>query len=155
MAAGLRERERLHDLFGRHVGREVAEAALEDDGDVQLGGEVRDVAVVFVDLVGSTSLAAGRPPSEVVALLNDFFKLVVETVEEHGGWVNKFEGDAALCVFGAPTARADAACDALRAARALNERLAAASMTWTPASACPPGPPWRATWAPRSATSTR
>jgi adenylate cyclase len=123
MAAGLRERERLRDLFGRHVGREVAQAALEDDGDVQLGGEVRDVAVVFVDLVASTSFASRRPPAEVVAVLNDFFRLVVETVEEHGGWVNKFQGDAALCVFGAPTARPDAACDALRAARKLRERL--------------------------------
>jgi adenylate cyclase len=123
MAAGLRERERLRDLFGRHVGREVAQAALETDDDVQLGGEVREVAVVFVDLVASTSLASRRPPTEVVSLLNDFFRLVVETVEEQGGWVNKFEGDAALCVFGAPTARPDAACDALRAARLLNERL--------------------------------
>jgi adenylate cyclase len=124
MAAGLRERERLRDLFGRHVGREVAHAALQEDGEVQLGGEVRDIAVVFVDLVGSTSLAGQRAPAEVVALLNDFFRLVVEAVEEQGGWVNKFEGDAALCVFGAPTARPDAACDALRAARKLRERLA-------------------------------
>jgi adenylate cyclase len=123
MAAGLRERERLRDLFGRHVGREVAQAALRRDGDVQLGGEVREVAVVFVDIVASTSLAGRRTPTEVVGVLNDFFRLVVEAVEEQGGWVNKFEGDAALCVFGAPTARPDAACDALRAARRLRERL--------------------------------
>jgi adenylate cyclase len=101
----------------------VAQAALEEDGEIQLGGEVRDVAVIFVDVVGSTSLAGRLPPAEVVGLLNDFFRLVVETVEEQGGWVNKFEGDAALCVFGAPTARPDAACDALRAARTLRERL--------------------------------
>ncbi|HEV2875484.1 MAG TPA: adenylate/guanylate cyclase domain-containing protein [Thermoleophilaceae bacterium] len=123
MAAGLRERERMRDLFGRHVGREVAQAALEEDGEVQLGGEVREVAVVFVDLVGSTALAGRLPPTEVVELLNDFFRIVVETVEEHGGWVNKFEGDAALCVFGAPSARPDPGCDGLRAARTLCERL--------------------------------
>jgi adenylate cyclase len=125
MAAGLRERERLHDLFGRHVGREVAQAALDADGEVRLGGELREVAVVFVDVVGSTQLAVRRPPEQVVALLNAFFAIVVEVVEEHGGWVNKFEGDAALCVFGAPTARPDVAGDALRAACALNERLEA------------------------------
>ncbi len=124
MAAGLRERERLHDLFGRHVGRDVAKAALAHDGEVELGGEVREVAVVFVDVIGSTRLAGRRPPGEVVALLNTFFGLVVEVVEEHGGWVNKFEGDAALCIFGAPTARADAAGDALRAACCLRERIA-------------------------------
>src|SRR5918999_4768335 len=123
MAAGLRERERLRDLFGRQVGRDVAQAALEEDGDVQLGGEVRDVAVVFVDVLGSTALAGRLPPTQVVKLLNDFFRIVVETVEEHGGWVNKFEGDAALCVFGAPTKRPDPARDALHAARKLCERL--------------------------------
>jgi adenylate cyclase len=123
MAAGLRERERLRDLFGRHVGREVAQAALDRDGDIEFGGELREIAAVFVDVIGSTRLAARRPPGEVVGLLNAFFRLVVEVVEQHGGWVNKFEGDAALCVFGAPAGRADPAGDALRAARRLRERL--------------------------------
>ena len=64
MAAGLREREHLRDLFGRHVGQEVARAAA--DGDVELGGETRVVTVLFVDLVGSTAYAAAREPEEVV-----------------------------------------------------------------------------------------
>jgi adenylate cyclase len=123
MAAGLAERERLRDLFGRHVGREVAEAALQREGDVELGGELREVAVVFVDVIGSTGLTLRRRPHEVVELLNRFFAIVVEEVERQGGWVNKFEGDAALCVFGAPNDSPDAAGDALRAARRLNERL--------------------------------
>src|SRR5215208_6652408 len=123
MAAGLRERERLRDLFGRHVGRDVARAALENEGDVELGGAVREVAAMFVDLIGSTRLAVRQPPADVVSLLNRFFCIVVEVVEEHGGWVNKFEGDAALCVFGAPVPQADPAADALRAARAVAERL--------------------------------
>ncbi len=124
MTAGLRERERLRDLFGRHVGKEVASAALENDGEIELGGEVRELAVIFVDMIGSTRLTLQRSPQEVVTLLNTFFCLVVEVVEEHGGWVNKFEGDAALCVFGAPTPSADPAADALRAARRLHERIA-------------------------------
>jgi adenylate cyclase len=123
MAAGLRERERLRDLFGRHVGREVAQAALEREGEVELGGELREVAIVFVDVIGSTRLTLRRRPQEVVELLNRFFALVVEVVEQHCGWVNKFEGDAALCVFGAPGTSPDAPGDALRAARLLNERL--------------------------------
>jgi adenylate cyclase len=61
MAAGLGERERLRDLFGRHVGDEVARAAL--DGGVAVGGEVREVGVLFIDLVGSTALdGMGRCP---------------------------------------------------------------------------------------------
>ncbi len=122
MAAGLAERERLQDLFGRHVGRDVARAAL--DGGVQLGGEIREVGVLFVDLVGSTQMASRLAPDRVVTLLNRFFKLVVEVTESHGGFVNKFEGDGALCVFGAPAGLHDPAGAALAAGRELCARLA-------------------------------
>jgi adenylate cyclase len=121
MVAGLREREQLRDLFGRQVGEDVARAALERG--TELGGETRDVGVLFIDLVGSTQLAANRPPHEVVDLLNAFFRVVVSVVAGHGGYVNKFEGDAALCVFGAPLPRPDPAGDALAAARELRDRL--------------------------------
>jgi adenylate cyclase len=121
MASGLREREQLQDLFGRHVGEEVARAAL--DGGVELGGETREVGVLFVDLVGSTAMAASLPPERVVALLNDFFELVFGVVRAHGGMVNKFEGDGALCVFGAPVRLDDPAGSALAAARELRDTL--------------------------------
>jgi adenylate cyclase len=121
MAAGLRERERLRDLFGRHVGRDVARAAL--DREVELGGEVREVGALFVDIVGSTALAAQLPPQRVVSLLNGFFEIVVAVVESHGGMVNKFEGDGAVCVFGAPVALDDPSGSALAAARELRARL--------------------------------
>ncbi|MDQ3982272.1 MAG: adenylate/guanylate cyclase domain-containing protein, partial [Actinomycetota bacterium] len=122
MVAGLRERERVSDLFGRHVGKDVALAAVHRD--TTLGGEVREVGILFVDLTGSTSFSASRSPNDVVALLNAFFGIVVEAADRNGGWVNKFQGDAALCVFGAPTTRDDAAGDALRAARDLHAHLA-------------------------------
>ncbi|HEX4691978.1 MAG TPA: adenylate/guanylate cyclase domain-containing protein [Solirubrobacteraceae bacterium] len=122
MIAAVREREELQDLFGRQVGEEVARQALERG--ITLGGETREVGVLFVDLVGSTELAATRPPDEVVELLNEFFCVVVAVVSDHGGAVNKFEGDAALCVFGAPLETPDAAGSALAAARELRRRLA-------------------------------
>jgi adenylate cyclase len=121
MAEGLRERALLQDLFGRQVGAEVARLALERG--VRLGGERREVAVLFVDVIGSTGLAVSRDPEEVVRQLNAFFTVVVQTVADRGGWVNKFEGDAALCIFGAPVERPDAAGCALAAARALCDGL--------------------------------
>jgi adenylate cyclase len=121
MASGLEDRARLRDLFGRHVGEDVARAALQQE--IHLGGEERDVCALFVDIVGSTTLAAERGADEVVVLLNRFFAVVVTTVAEHGGWVNKFQGDAALVVFGAPVDQPDAPDRALRAARVLGRRL--------------------------------
>ena len=123
MMTGLRERERIRDLFGRHVGEDVAREALERDES--LGGETREVAILFIDMIGSTELASSRPATEVVDILNAFFGAVVESVHEHGGWVNKFEGDAALAVFGAPQEIEDPAGKALAAAREMAERLAA------------------------------
>jgi adenylate cyclase len=121
MVDGLRERERLRDLFGRQVGDDVAREALERG--VTLGGQQRTVAALFVDIIGSTELASRERPERVVELLNGFFAVIVETVAKHGGLVNKFEGDGAVCVFGAPVERADFAAAALAAARELRNRL--------------------------------
>lgn len=121
MVDGLREREQLRDLFGRHVGRSVADAATS--GGVELGGETRLVSVLMIDLVGSTTYAADRSPAEVVDMLNRFFTVVVEEVDQRRGLVNKFMGDAVLAIFGAPDDLTDHAGAALSAARAIAERL--------------------------------
>jgi adenylate cyclase len=121
MVRDLAERQRLRDLFGRYVGEDVARRALERG--TELGGQERDVAVLFVDLVGSTELASTKPASEVVSLLNEFFQIIVDTVNRHGGFVNKFQGDAALAIFGAPIEHPDASGAALAASRELHDDL--------------------------------
>ncbi len=121
MAAGLRERERIRDLFGQHVGSDVAAAALERG--VDLRGETRCASVLFVDVVASTGLASTLPPQEVLALLNRLFATVVEVVDNNGGWINKFIGDSAMAVFGAPEELVDHAGAALATARSLAVEL--------------------------------
>jgi adenylate cyclase len=122
MVTGLQEREAIQDLFGRYVGEDVARNALERG--TELGGQERVVAVLFVDLTGSTEFAASHDPAEVVAVLNEFFRIAVESVDSNGGYINKFQGDALLAVFGAPIEVENEAGRALRAARALQSRLA-------------------------------
>ncbi len=121
MVTGLRERERIRDLFGRQVGREVA--ALAEKEKPELGGEERHVAVLFVDMIGSTQLVSSKPPIEVVDLLNRFFAVIVEEVDRHHGLLNKFEGDGSLAVFGAPVRLRCPEDQALAAARAVAGRL--------------------------------
>ena len=74
------------------------------------------MTVLFVDLHGYTAYSESHTPEEVVDMLNRFFGVVVRVVQQEGGHVNKFEGDAALCVFGAPDDQPDHAERALRAA---------------------------------------
>ena len=121
MVAGLREREKLRDLFGRHVGEEVVRRAI--DANESLSGDERNVAILFIDLVGSTQLAATHEPHEVATVLNEFFRMVVAHVDEHNGLVNKFQGDAVLAVFGAPIRTDDPATAALTTARTLGVEL--------------------------------
>ena len=125
MVQGLRERALIEDLFGKHVGRKVAMAAIESGAE--LGGAETDAAALFIDIIGSTTMAATRPAPEIVAILNRFFDIVVDEVDRHGGLLNKFEGDAALAVFGTPAQLDDHAGQALACARAIQRRLRGAT----------------------------
>jgi adenylate cyclase len=102
MALGLKDRERLRGTLGRYVSGDVAERILEEKDDLLLRGEVRRVTVLFLDVRGFTTMSEKLTPTEVVALLNEYFDVVVDRVNAHGGNVNKFIGDAAMCIWGAP-----------------------------------------------------
>ncbi|HTO00879.1 MAG TPA: adenylate/guanylate cyclase domain-containing protein [Microthrixaceae bacterium] len=126
LAAGIREKEALREVFARQVGQEgLADMALDQTINPHGSGTRRTVTVLFVDLTGYTRFSESNPPEEVVALLNRFFRVVVSVVIREGGWINKFEGDAALCLFGAPQDQADHADRALRAAAAMPAELRA------------------------------
>ncbi|MGH9245066.1 MAG: adenylate/guanylate cyclase domain-containing protein [Acidimicrobiales bacterium] len=126
MVEGLRERQRLRELFGRQVGEQVAQMAIEQGAS--LDGEQFEASVLFVDLVGSSGLAEDRPPGEALAVFNRLFSTAVRVVNEEGGYVSRFEGDGALCVFGAPAPLADHASCALRAGRRLAAELSRAGL---------------------------
>lgn len=104
MLQGLRERERLRGTLGRYVSGDVAERILSERDDLSLQGELRHVTVLFLDVRGFTSVSELLTPPEVVELLNQYFSIVVARVQANGGSVNKFIGDAAMCIWGAPKA---------------------------------------------------
>lgn len=121
LVSGLRDREHMRELFVRLVGKEVAQHALEH-GSVPTR-DVRQATAMFVDIIGSTPLAQSSSPQDYLATLNSFFDVVVREVEAAGGVVNQFQGDGALCIFGAPADQPDHAVRALRAARELRRKL--------------------------------
>ena len=121
MVDGLREREQLSDLLDHQVGPEVARRSLEEQP--VLGGGRRVVTVLFVDVQGYTAFAESHTPEQVMDMLNEFFGAVIEVISDEGGHVNKYEGDAALCIFGAPEDQYDHAARALRAAARVPQML--------------------------------
>ena len=114
MTAGLAERERIREVFGTYVDRDVAEHILAAGGLLE-AYEV-EATLMFVDVRSFTAFAERRPPIEVVAALNRLFERIVPLVHRHGGHVDKYAGDGLFAVFGAPRRHADHADRALRAA---------------------------------------
>jgi class 3 adenylate cyclase len=123
MQAGLAERQRLQAAFGTYVDPALAARLLEQGDDI-FTGERREVTVMFVDVRDFTPFAEANSAEDTVARLNALFEIVVPAVVDAGGHVNKFMGDGALAVFGAPNDLADHA-DAAVTAAVLIQRLVA------------------------------
>ena len=123
----------LRNLFGRYVSADVAAEIVADPGrHLKLGGDKREVTILFGDLRGFTPLAEQLDPQDVVEILNSYLKLVVDTVFEFTGTLDKFRGDGFMAFFGAPIAREEDPLNAVRCALAIQERLARITFTKFP-----------------------
>ncbi len=118
---GLRERDRARDAFGRYMSPELYEQIQR--GEMELGGETRDITIVLSDIRGFTSLSETMEPRELVGLLNEYFENQVAAIQRYGGSVDKYMGDAILARFGAPVAYADHAVRAVLAMIEMSEAL--------------------------------
>ncbi|MCC7075604.1 MAG: HAMP domain-containing protein [Acidimicrobiia bacterium] len=128
MMAGLRQREDLEQLLNRQVGDKVAERAIRSGPEADIGGEIRRVTALFVDLVAFSTVAESASPGALAALLNVVFGVIVDAVESRDGIVNKFQGDAVLAIFGAPENDRKHAEHALEAAEAIASGLEAVNL---------------------------
>jgi adenylate cyclase len=108
-------RDRVTNLFGQHVSPQVVERLMAEGTSTT--GDIRHVAVMFVDFRGFTAGARSRSPQDVVDRLDGAFAVLVDILDRHGGIVNKFLGDGFLALFGAPLAASDAAHRAVAAGR--------------------------------------
>ncbi|WP_426615094.1 adenylate/guanylate cyclase domain-containing protein [Bradyrhizobium sp. McL0616] len=108
-------RDRVTNLFGQHVSPQVVERLMAEG--TSAAGDLRRVAVMFVDFRGFTAGAQSRTPQEVVDRLDGAFAVLVDILDRHGGIVNKFLGDGFLALFGAPLEAADAAHRSVAAGR--------------------------------------
>jgi len=115
--------ERARMALGVYVSEEVADQAMAEDGALQLGGERRQVAVLFSDLRGFTAYSDKLAPERLVTELNDYLDRMVEVIRAEGGVVDKYIGDAIMVVFGIPEARPDDALRAVRCAAAMQAAL--------------------------------
>lgn len=121
MAVSLRDKEFIKSTFERYMSKPLAEQILQKKHELQLGGEVREVTVLFSDIRRFTSLAERLPPEQVVEMLNEYFTRMINVVTRHEGMVDKLMGDSVMALFGAPISLGN---DPLRAVQCAMEMQA-------------------------------
>ena len=127
-----REKRKMKRLFGQYVSKDVYEQLVANPDLARLGGQRRQMTVLFSDIRGFTTVSEKGQPEEIVAILNEYFTRMVEIVFAHKGTLDKFVGDMVMALFGAPLDdpnhaehAVDAALEMIRELNRLNEKWAA------------------------------
>jgi len=123
MAKSLKEKQLMRHTFERYVTKEVADTILKNIEDIRLGGERREVTILFADIRGFSLISERLSAEEIVHLLNDFFTLMVEVIFKYEGTVDKFMGDGLMAIYGAPISHKDDALRTIKTAMEMKERL--------------------------------
>lgn len=127
MADSLAEKEFMRDTFGKIVDPEVRDYLMSGSGKeslgAALGGETREVTVLFCDIRSFTAMSEKMEASEVVQLLNKYFTALGKCIAVHHGIINKYIGDAIMAIFGAPVKSENSARDAFLAALDMRKAL--------------------------------
>ena len=102
MVAGLKERDFISNTFGRYVDQEIARELLSRPEASRMGGEKREVVILFSDVRGFTPLAESLSPEVIIHLVNRHFSRMIEVIQAHRGIIVDFLGDAILAFFRSP-----------------------------------------------------
>ncbi|MCL2821085.1 MAG: adenylate/guanylate cyclase domain-containing protein [Oscillospiraceae bacterium] len=119
--AARQEKNHIHGLFGRFVAPEVVSELMSGGVDIKLGGIEKEITVLFVDIRGFTAFSEANPPEKVVSMVNRYLALTSSSIQEQGGTLDKYIGDATMAVFNAPNDLPDHALRAVRSAWIMKE----------------------------------
>lgn len=124
------ERKKIRSAFGRYAPETVISEMLKDPEKLKLGGEERELSVLFCDLAGFTTYSERLAPREMVSLLSEYFEAMTEQVFANCGMLKEYVGDELMAIFGAPLHRLEHARNACATALAMQERLASLNRVW-------------------------
>jgi adenylate cyclase len=125
-----REKRQVKRLFGRYVSKDIYDQLVADPSLARLGGQRREMTVLFSDIRGFTTVSESGAPEDIVALLNVYFTRMVAVVFKHQGTLDKFVGDMVMALFGAPLDDPDHADHAVAAAMEMSEELQHLNEQW-------------------------
>ncbi|CAO3455020.1 CHASE2 domain-containing protein [Azospirillum largimobile] len=119
-----RDQRRIRNAFKLYLPGSLIDDMIASGQSPSLGGEERDLSILFCDIAGFTKMSEGMEPEALVTVLNRYFTVMTDIIEAHGGFVDKYIGDAVLAVFGAPYAIDNHARAAVAAALAMRQAMA-------------------------------
>ncbi len=125
-----REKRKMQRLFGQYVSKDVFARLVANPELARLGGERREMTVLFSDIRGFTTVTESGQPEDTVAMLNEYFTKMVEVVFKHKGTLDKFVGDMVMALFNAPLDDPDHAEHAVQAALEMIEELQRLNSAW-------------------------
>lgn len=120
---GEKEKQEIKKAFSRYVSKEVLDEILKDPKNISLGGEEREITILFSDIRDFTSVSEKLSPKELVNLLNDYFQAMSGEILKHKGILDKYIGDAIMAFWGAPVKDEKQADNAVQAAMAMIKQL--------------------------------
>lgn len=119
-----KQRRYLKSAFRQYLSPVIIEELILHPENLKLGGERRNISIFFSDLEGFTSISEGMEPEKLTELLNEFLSAMTDIILEYGGTIDKYEGDAIIAFWNAPTDQPNHSCEALGAAVACQQKLA-------------------------------
>jgi adenylate cyclase len=125
-----KSKKEMRMMFDRYVSKEVVEKIITNPHQLKLGGDRKDITVLFADIRGFTSMSESMEPEEVVGILNDYLSIMTDIILSCGGTIDKFIGDAIMAVFGAPIAYEDHPLRAAKAALKMRRALKDLHLKW-------------------------
>jgi len=125
-----RKRAFIHDAFAHYLAPHVVDELARHPETLRLGGEKKEITVMFSDIAGFSTFSESMPPEELVYFLNQYLSAMSDIILEHGGTIDKYEGDAIIAFFGAPLDMPDHAIQAVRAALAQQTQLQQLRKRW-------------------------
>ena len=118
-----RRRRRIQRAFGYYLAPSMVSELIDTEAKIKLGGEKREITVMFADLSGFTALSSKLEPERLITITNRYLGIITEEIENYGGYVDKYIGDSVMAVWGAPVICEDHAERAVEAGRALLRRV--------------------------------
>jgi adenylate cyclase len=125
-----RRAREMRSIFSSYVSPKQVARLEKDPAAAKIGGDNKEVTVLFTDIKGFTSFSEAHPPQEVVSRLNGYLGAMVKVIEQHDGTIDKFIGDGIMAYWGAPLAQPDHAKLAIECVKAIHERMKLLRAQW-------------------------